>query len=184
MTTVLNQPEQQQTTRTQRKPFNPHILAQKEISELPEEEKTELVSMPVEPNSVWSEHTSAKGQAYYNTPVIVIKKVAPVFYQMLEAIVPTEKSHLVFGDFCFSLGTEKVTRSKYYAKSGFKSGAGANKSSSYAPKFVSKVLVARQDEVNDFLGLEENKNKWQIFGDWKIDEHGNVIIGLVQYNSS
>lgn len=185
MTTVLNQQQDQQPTRTQKKPFAPHILSEKEINELPAEEKTELVSMPVEPNSIWSEHISAKGQAYYNTPAIVVKRVAPTFFQMLEAIVPSEKSHLVFGDFCFSLGTERVTRSKYYAKTGGLKAPWTSKSSAAnAPKYVSKVLIARQDEVNDFLSQEENKNQWQVYGDWKIDSNGNVIIGLVQYHSS
>jgi hypothetical protein len=168
----------------QQKPFKAHELNTKEEQELPKEEKEELVSMPIEENSIWQEIIGKNGKPYYKTPAIILKRMAPAFYQMLEAIEPTETSHIAFGNFCYALSKDNVIRTNYYKKP---LPGVVNKPAwtPAKPKFVGNVFFGTQDEVNDFLNQSENKGKWEAFGDgWKVTPDGKVIVGLFKQSTT
>jgi hypothetical protein len=171
----------------QQKPFKAHELNTKEEQELPKEEKEELVSMPIEENSIWQEIIGKNGKPYYKTPAIILKRMAPAFYQMLEAIEPTEFSHIAFGNFCYSLSKDNIIRTNYYKKPVPGTLGAANKPAwtPAKPKFVGNVFFGTQDEVNDFLNQKENKGKWEAYGEgWKVTPDGKVIVGLYKQSSS
>jgi hypothetical protein len=164
----------------QQKPFKAHELNPKEEQELPKEEKEELVTMPIEANSIWQEVIGKNGKPYYKTPVIILKRMTPAFHQMLEAIEPTEFSHIAFGNFCYCLSKDNVIRTNYFKKTALGSTSTSRPAYTPAkPKFIGNVFFGTQDEINDFLNQDENKGKWEAFGDgWKVTADGKVIVGL------
>jgi hypothetical protein len=158
----------------EKKAFDPHVLSEDEIKKIPDSEKKELVMMPGEPLCIWEDALKDGQKIGWNTHITTLERVTPLFFSMLKALEPTGKSHLVFGEFRFGITKyNKVFRAMYKAGSqGWKPSAAAK------PKYVSKLLFGSPDELNDFLDKDENKNQWEMFGDWKIDADRHVTVGL------
>jgi hypothetical protein len=167
------QPEYQK--QEQKKP-EPHILSEDEIKKIPDSEKKELMLMPGEPLCIWTDVITKDGQKIgWSTSITTLERITPVFFSMLKAIEPTGKTHLVFGEMKFGL-----TKYNSCFRGHYKPGSQPWKPSASAakPKYLDKVVFGSPDELNDFLDKDENKNQWELLGDWKIDADRNITIGM------
>lgn len=162
---------------------NVHELSEKELEDLPVDEKHKLVAIPGEEGAAWENVITREGNTIgASLSMPVLKMIAPNFHAMLEAIGPTTKSHLAFGGFKFShnLKYNKCFRNTYNKNAT----PWAKKSYSATPPpedFVGNVFFGSPDEVNDFLLRDENKGKWKRFGDWKASG-SEITVGLYKSN--
>lgn len=176
MSNVNNLAQTRPEYHTSEKPhFDPHTLSEEEIKKLPDSEKKELVMMPGEPLCIWEDAIKDGQKIGWNTQLSTLERITPLFYSMLKALEPTGKSHLVFGDLRFG-----ITKYNKCFRAHYKPGASSWKpmSASAKPKYISKMFFGSPDELNDFLDRDENKNQWELLGDWKIDADRNVTVGL------
>ena len=154
--------------------WKPHFLNKGEISEIPDKEREALFSMPVEVDSIWTSSPTKAGRESYTTVPIAVKTVAPNFHGMLKGIIDNPSmSHLILNDYSFIMTKDKVIRTKYTP-----SVQGKSFPPKQPDKFVSGVFFGDQDKVNDFLNDNQNLNKWHLYGDWKLDGSGKVVVGL------
>ena len=163
--------------------WNPHVLNKKEEETIPEPEKVELMRMPGEEKAIWIEGTTSKGMTYWYTIPGVLAEKAPSFHNMLKDIINTGVTHLVLGGFRFQLGKDKVIRGKYeQKKQGGQSSPPAKPA--YAPRPLAGVMIGEYSEINDFVNQDENKGKWNLFGDWKFDpKTGEAKVGIIKNTS-
>ena len=172
----LNSVPQEHRPGNETKLYNIHTLSDEELKKIPEKEKQELVLQPGEVGSIW-EAVFIEGKPIGSSASVPsVEKNIPTFAAMLKAIDPTVHSHLGFGDFKYALNHKynKVLRTNYNKSSQ----PWVKKPSSPFHEFVQSVFVGTPDEVNDFLEKDENKKKWKIMGDWKMDDNRYITIGL------
>jgi hypothetical protein len=178
----LNSVSQEQRSMPGEKFYNVHLLSDDEQKKIPLDEKQELVSQPGEPGSIWETVMIDGKNIGSSASVPSVEKNIPYFAAMLKSIDPTVHSHLAFGDFKYAVNHKynKVFRNAYNkaAQPWTKKPGGGT---AYH-EFVQSVFVGTPDEVNDFLDKDENRKKWKIMGDWKIDSDRYISIGLYKPN--
>jgi hypothetical protein len=165
-----------------KKKYDVHELSEKELDDLPIDEKHKLVAIPGEEGAAWENVITREGDTIGSSlSMPVLKMIAPNFYDMLEAIKPTTKSHLAFGGFKFSYNPKhnKCFRNTYNKNAT----PWAKKTYSAPPPedFIGGVFFGNPGETNDFLLKDENKGKWKRFGDWK-STGSEIIVGLYKSN--